>query len=98
MIVAKVNVEYDTVSKSAYVTIDGKPMDNLFSLSVYCGYDVGKDGKPKFCLEAMTIEHDEDNDIRKMNRVMAAVKEPKAPSAHENLGEYLSFLLTKNRG
>lgn len=66
---AKVNVEYDTVAKTANVTIDGQAMKNLANLMVYCDYM--DEDEPKFCLEMASMEYDKEHDMRKINRVMA---------------------------
>src|SRR4051812_14304709 len=78
-IMAKVNVEYDTVAKTADVTIDGKRVENLSNMSVYCGYDTNKDGTPRFAMDLGTHEHDKEHDMHKMNMVRASLKAAPEP-------------------
>lgn len=86
---AKVNVEYDTVEKTASVTIDGKSVDNLASVVVYCGYSMNEDDPPKFCLEMTSCAEDEDNDMRSMNRITASIKQPEKPSLQSAIAQYV---------
>lgn len=79
---AKVNVEYDTVAKTANVTIDGQQMKNLANLMVYCDYMGEDDDEPKFCLEMASVEYDKENDMRRVNRVCANKQEP---SLHDQI-------------
>lgn|SRR5574339_532324 len=68
-----IKVEYDTVKKEAYATIDGKPLENLHS--IYCGHSHSdEDGNPKFSFEMSTMEMDEENKMMKTHRVMATLK------------------------
>ncbi len=86
---AKMNVEYDTVDKTCSISIDGKPLSNVQSAVVYCGYDTNKDGTPRFCMEVATYERDQDNDMGQMQRITAAVKQPETPTLQKAIAEYV---------
>lgn len=62
---AKIIVEFDTVSKTANASIDGKSVDNFKGVSVYGGY------KRDFTIELVSGMEDEDNEIHYMTRVCA---------------------------
>ncbi len=79
---AKVNISYDTVEKTAEVTIDGKYVDNLYSIGVYCNY-VESGEKPTFCFEMSSVELDNENKLTKVNRVMASLKKPETDVAQQ---------------
>jgi len=74
---ALIKVEYDTVTKEAYATIDGKTVDNLSNL--YCAHNYTNDeGKPQFYFEICSQEYDKENKMYKTNRVAASLRKPDA--------------------
>jgi hypothetical protein len=86
---AKVNVEYDTVEKTASVTIDGKPIENISSIAVYCGYSFDDEDEPMFCLDMTTLQEDKENKMISMNRTTASVKQPEKPSLQSAIAQYI---------
>lgn len=86
---AKVNVNYDTVSKKADVSIDGKPVENLHNMELYAGYDTNKDGTPRFALNMGTHEHDQEHDMHKINMVRASLEPPKS-DVKKQIAQYFS--------
>jgi len=85
---ALIKVEYDTVKKEAFATIDGKTLNNLSS--IYCGHSYSDDeGNPKFSFEISTMEIDEENKMMKLHRVMAALKDQELGSSEAGNKEAL---------
>lgn len=64
---AKINIEFDTVSKDMSATIDGKTLDNVHGASFY-NYGMGDD----FSCEICTCQRDEENGMSTHTRVIAS--------------------------
>lgn len=65
---AKVNVEFDTVSKALAVTMDGKPMDNVVGVNLYRSYD----DDDEYSCSVQMLNQDEVADTRTMTCVYAS--------------------------
>lgn len=67
---AKINIEFDTVSKDMSAVIDGKKLENVHGASFYNygGYGGGDD----FSCEICTCQRDEENGMATHTRVVAS--------------------------
>lgn len=65
---AKITLEYDTNTKEMALAIDGTPVENVSSLSIYQSYS----DEDEFCLNITTVSKDEDHDLRTYTQLMAS--------------------------
>ena len=65
---AKINFVFDTESKTVMLDIDGKPVDNFRSMSVYQSYD----DKDEYQISMTTMTEDEETDIRTYTQMCAS--------------------------
>ena len=76
---AKINFEMDTVDKTYTLTIDGKPVENVCSISAYMDYPYDNDGDgdedDKCCITINTHVRDEDEGMRTCTSISAAEQE-----------------------
>lgn len=66
---AKINIEFDTVAKTATFTKDGKVIPDVESCAVYKDYD------GKFFISVHSSSYDEDNDMRTGTYLSASEQE-----------------------
>lgn len=73
---AKINFEMDTVEKTYTLTIDGKPVENVCSLSAYMDYPYDNDGDgdedDKCCITINTHARNEDDGMRTLTSIQAS--------------------------
>ena len=73
---AKINFEMDTVEKTYTLTIDGKAVENVCSLSAYMDYPYDNDGDgdedDKCSISIQTHSRDEDEGMRQYTQICAA--------------------------
>ena len=97
---AKINISYDTIDKTASITIDGKSIENVDSVNIYCcGYPMSEsednemedeDEPKKFYFSLTTCEHDEDNKMMMSNRISASLKKPQSTVTEQIHDRYFS--------
>ena len=75
---AKIAFEMDTVEKTYTLTIDGKPVDNVVSLSAYMDYpyanDSDGDEDDKCSVSINTVERNEEEGMRHYTQISASAK------------------------
>ncbi len=75
---SKILIEFDTVSKSAKASIDGKDVADFSSASVhkhYCCYDDAPDEDPKFGCYVESSTENKDEGMRMSTLTSASLKE-----------------------
>lgn len=79
---AKVNITYDTETKLATVTIDGKELANVSGISMYPGC-CGDDEEGEMYMNISTMEKDEKSGLQKSTNYYCSASE-KAKSIPKN--------------
>ncbi len=65
---AKVNIEFDTISKEISVSVGGKAVAGVCGINFYSSYD----DKDEFRCQIMTQAEDEENDMKSYTSLVAS--------------------------
>lgn len=96
---AKITIDFDTITKLAVVTVDGEALDNVTSASLYQSYDYDGDGNAwdpkKYSLSVSTRSKDKDKGIHTYTSLTASkngleTPEQRAPKLAADVAGWIS--------
>lgn len=99
---AKINFEMDTVEKTFTLTIDGKPLENVCSLTAYMDYpydcDCDGDEDYKCSVSIQTHSRDDDECMRQYTQICAAdLTGVKIVPAQKPVVSHIANFIAQNR-
>lgn len=77
---AEIIVKFDTKTKTATATIDGKDVPDLYSVNLYQGWREDDDSPVTFRLSMSALAENEEEDLTTVQSVYASKKEQAEPA------------------
>lgn len=82
---ALVSIQFDTSSKEMSCTIDGTPIEDVTSVSLYSKYD----DPDEYCVSITTMSEDDATEIRHYHQMAASRRDELGLVPHESLPDFV---------